>query len=216
MLALRGRDLTGEGQVIDLALYETIFRMLDEIAPAFQQFGLVRERMGADTVNVVPHSHYRTSDGRWIAIACSNDDMFGRLAQAMGRPELADPDAYGPKPARLAARDEVNTLVGDWVGSLACSEVLGRCNAAGVPAGQLYSIADIFEDPQYAHRGNIVTEPSRIGPLAVPAVLPTLGGTPGAIRWLGPGLGEHTEEVLTGLLGIEAGELSRLMDLGVI
>ena len=90
LLALRAREATGTGQCVDLALYETIFRMLDELAPAYQQFGFVRERMGADTVNVLPHSHYRTSDGRWIAIACSNDDMFARLARAMERPELAD------------------------------------------------------------------------------------------------------------------------------
>src|SRR6516162_10145769 len=89
LLALRSRESTGTGQCIDLALYETIFRMLDELAPAYQQLGFVRQRMGADTVNVVPHSHYRTKDDHWIAIACSNDEMFARLARAMGRPELA-------------------------------------------------------------------------------------------------------------------------------
>lgn len=216
MLALRARESTGRGQCVDLALYETIFRMLDEIAPAYQNLGLVRERMGADTVNVVPHSHYRTKDDHWIAIACSNDDMFARLAKAMGRPELSAPDRFGPKQARLAGRDEVNERVSQWVGSLSRDEVLARCVEEHVPCGPLYSIAEIFEDPQYAHRQNIVTADSRIGPLAVPASLPALSDTPGEIRWLGPSLGEHTEEVLSELLELAPGEISELRQAGVI
>ena len=216
LLALRARDATGSGQCIDLALYETIFRMLDELAPAYQQFGFVRERMGADTVNVIPHSHYRTKDDRWIAIACSNDDMFARLANAMERPELAAMDRFGPKATRLAARDEVNELVREWVGSLGRDEVISRCKDAQVPVGPLYSIAEIFEDPQYSHRENIVMEESRLGPLAVPGVLPSLSETPGEIRWLGPALGDHTDEVLTGLLDLTAAEIAALRSEGVI
>ena len=216
MLALRARDASGEGQCIDLALYETIFRMLDELAPAYEHFGTVRERMGADTVNVVPHSHYLTQDGHWIAIACSNDDMFARLARAMGRPELAGPDVYGPKAARLAARDRVNELVRDWIGSRTRKEVMIRCAEEEVPAGPLYSIDEIFEDPQYRHRGNIVREESRVGPLAVPGPLPSLSDTPGEIRWLGPALGSHTEEVLGGLLGVSAEDLAGLRSRGVV
>jgi crotonobetainyl-CoA:carnitine CoA-transferase CaiB-like acyl-CoA transferase len=216
MLALRARDLTGTGQCIDLALYETIFRMLDELAPAFQQFGLVRERMGADTVNVVPHSHYRTKDDHWIAIACSNDDMFARLAEVMARPELAGADVYGPKQARLAAREKVNELVSEWVGSLDCEDVLARCRNGQVPAGPLYSIAEIFDDPQYRHRGNIVTEESRIGPLAVPGVLPSLSDTPGEIRWLGPELGAHTDEVLSEVLHLTTEQITALRSAGVV
>ena len=216
LLALRARDLTGEGQVIDLALYETIFRMLDELAPAFQQLGLVRERMGADTVNVVPHSHYRTADDRWIAIACSNDDMFARLSRAMGQPELSAPDRFGPKAARLAARDEVNRLVTQWVASLGRDEVLTRCREQDVPAGPLYTIAEIFEDPQYLHRGNLVTEDSRIGPLAVPGPLPAMSATPGEIKWLGPALGAHTDEVLDQVLGLSEQDIAGLRDRKVI
>jgi crotonobetainyl-CoA:carnitine CoA-transferase CaiB-like acyl-CoA transferase len=216
MLALRARDSTGRGQCIDLALYETIFRMLDEIAPAYQNLGLVRERMGADTVNVVPHSHYRTKDDHWIAIACSNDDMFARLAKAMGQPELAAPDRFGAKHARLAERDEVNEVVARWVGSHTRDEVLARCAEEHVPSGPLYSIAEIFEDPQYEHRRNIVTADSRIGPLAVPASLPALSETPGEIRWLGPALGEHTEEVLSDLLDLSPQQISGLRQAGVV
>ncbi|WP_216893505.1 CaiB/BaiF CoA transferase family protein [Nocardia alni] len=216
LLALRSRSETGRGQCIDLALYETVFRVLDELAPAFQQFGFVRERMGADTVNVVPHSHYRTADDRWIAIACSNDEMFARLAKAMGSPNLADADRFGPKASRLAARDEVNTIVTDWVGGLPREEVLARCRAAEVPAGPLNSIADIFTDRQFAHRGTITHADSRIGPLAVPGVIPALSDTPGEIRWLGPALGADTDAVLRELLHRDLDEITRLRSDGVV
>jgi len=216
LMALRAREATGRGQVVDIALYESIFRALDELAPAYQKLGFTRERMGADTVNVVPHSHYRTADGHCVAIACSHDDMFARLARAMGRPELSAPDRFGPKQNRLAARDEINKLVTDWVGSLPCDEVVARCRQAEVPAGKLYSIADIFADEQYQHRGTITTQESRIGPLAVPNVMPALSETPGEIRWLGPELGEHTDAVLGEILGRSADQIAQLRADGVV
>jgi crotonobetainyl-CoA:carnitine CoA-transferase CaiB-like acyl-CoA transferase len=111
LVALKARDTTGVGQCVDLALYESVFRVLDEIAPAYQKFGYVRERMGADTVNVCPHSHYQTSDGKWIAIACTSDQMFVRLAEAMEQPDLASMERFGPQQLRLAAREEVNRIV---------------------------------------------------------------------------------------------------------
>jgi crotonobetainyl-CoA:carnitine CoA-transferase CaiB-like acyl-CoA transferase len=216
LLALRVRESTGTGQVVDLTLYETIFRMLDELAPAYQQFGYVRERMGADTVNVIPHSHYRTRDDHWVAVACSNDDMFARLARAMERPELADDDRFGRKETRLAAREQVNAIVAEWIGSLPRDEVLERCRAAEVPIGPLNSIADIFEDPQYQHRETVVTRDSRIGPLAVPGTVPALSETPGEIRWLGPALGADTDDVLGELLGRTAEQIAKLRADGII
>ena len=216
LVALKARDATGEGQLVDMALYESVFRVLDEIAPAYQRNGYVRERMGADTVNVCPHSHYQTRDGKWIAIACSNDSMFERLAGAMGQPELASAERFGPKELRLAARDEVNALVGDWVSSLDCETVLARCEAAGTPASLIYSIADIFEDPQYKARGNIRTMDSRIGELAVPEVVPRLSAAPGEIRWLGEALGARNDTVFRDLLGLDEAEISELRSAGVI
>jgi crotonobetainyl-CoA:carnitine CoA-transferase CaiB-like acyl-CoA transferase len=216
LLALQARTKTGRGQQVDLALYESTFRLLDEIAPAFQKFGFVRERMGADTVNVVPHSHYETADGKWVAIACSHDDMFARLARAMGRPELSDEDQFKYKTQRLPARETVNGMVADWVRSLPREEVLARCRAEQAAAGPVNSIADIFDDPQYKHRQTIVEHASRIGPLAVPNTVPRLSDTPGEIRWLGPQLGAHTDEVLTGVLQLSAEEIAALRDAGVV
>ena len=132
-----------------------MFRVLDEIAPAYQKFGYVRERMGADAVNVCPHSHYETKDGKWIAIACTSDAMFARLAEVMEQPELASDTTYGPQKLRLAARDAVNAIVARWVASLDLNAVLKRCTDGNVPASLIYSIADIFEDKQYRARGNV-------------------------------------------------------------
>lgn len=193
-----------------------VFRVLDEIAPAFQKFGYVRERMGADAVNVCPHSHYQTRDGKWIAIACTSDAMFARLAEAMEQPELASREQYGPKELRLGARDAVNTIVAKWVASLDLETVLARCARSDVPASLLYSIADIFEDPQYRARGNIKMTDSRIGELAVPDVIPRLSQTPGQIYWLGEGLGAQNDGVFGNLLGLNDVEIARLRDDGVI
>jgi crotonobetainyl-CoA:carnitine CoA-transferase CaiB-like acyl-CoA transferase len=216
LIALRARERTGEGQVVDLALYESVFRVLDELVPAFQRFGHVRERMGADIGYVCPHSHYETGDGKWIALACSNDDMFARLAGGMGMPGLASDAMYGRKDKRLAARDEVNRIVAAWVKSYACSEVLAVCERADVPASLIYSIADIFEDAQYRARGNIRTHASRIGNLAVPDVVPRLSATPGAIRWLGASVGQHSEDVLRGVLAMNDDEIAALYREGTI
>jgi crotonobetainyl-CoA:carnitine CoA-transferase CaiB-like acyl-CoA transferase len=216
LVALRAREVTGEGQCIDLALYESVFRVLDEIAPAFQKFGYVRERMGADTVNVCPHSHYETRDGKWIAIACTSDVMFARLADVMQQPELASPERYGPQAQRLGAREEVNAIVAKWVASLDLKTVLSRCAEGGVPASLIYSIADIFEDAQYRARGNIKMTESRAGPIAVPDVVPRLSATPGEIRWLGESLGAQNEEIFRDLLGLEESELKQMRDDGVI
>ena len=216
MVALHARERTGEGQYVDLALYEGAFRVLDEMVPAFQQSGFVQGRMGADTVNVCPHSHYLTRDEKWVAIACSSDPMFERLAQAMERPALAAQDSYGPKNQRLAAREEINRIVAGWVASLDAESVLARCEAVGVPASLLYTVSDIFADPHYQARENIQHVASRIGEVAVPGVVPKLSATPGEIRWLGEALGGHNEEVLCGLLGVGNDEFATLRAQGVV
>jgi crotonobetainyl-CoA:carnitine CoA-transferase CaiB-like acyl-CoA transferase len=210
LVALQARDKTGVGQCVDLALYESVFRVLDEIAPAYQKLGHVRERQGADTVNVCPHSHYETADGKWIAIACTSDEMFARLARAMNQPALAAAERYGDKERRLAARDEVNRIVAAWVASLTLDVVLATCAEFDVPASLIYSIADIFADAQYRARGNIRTMASRIGELAVPDVVPRLSETPGTVQWLGAALGAHNAEVYGELLHLSAGELEQL------
>jgi crotonobetainyl-CoA:carnitine CoA-transferase CaiB-like acyl-CoA transferase len=217
LLALRHRERTGRGQFIDLALYESIFRVLDEIAPAYARHGIVREREGAGTANACPHGHFPTQDGKWVAIACSSDKMFARLAEAMGRPELAAKDLYGNVRRRLAARDVVDGLVTAWTQSLCQAEVMDLCLRHEVPCGPLNTIADIFADPHFRARGNLVeVEVPGVGPVTVPGVIPRLSETPGQLAHLGPPLGDATEEVLGRLLGLDADEIARLRRVGVV
>jgi succinyl-CoA:(S)-malate CoA-transferase subunit B len=217
LLALQAREKTGRGQFIDIGLYEPIFRILDELAPAFQQKGFVRQRMGPGTVNVVPHSHYPTKDGRWIAIACTNDKIFARLAEAMGRPELTGDDRWGKLSAREADRAVVDETVGAWTVLYDRADLMQMCERSQVPCGPVYAIDEIFEDPQYAARENILRmQDPRLGEVAVPNVVPRLSDTPGSVKWLGMELGAHNEEVYRGLLGLDEGEMGRLRGAGVI
>jgi len=217
LLALRVRERTGQGQFIDIALYESVFRLLDELAPAYAKTGFVRERMGADTVNAAPHSHYRTATGQWVAIACTNDKMFERLARVMGEAQLAAMPEFATSQARVARRDAVNAIVARWVGGLALEEVLARCEAGEVPCGPVYSIADIFQDAQYRARENLLemVDP-RAGPLVLPAAVPRLSDTPAEFRHAGRALGVDTGEVLGSLLGMDADALRDLSAAGVI
>jgi len=217
MMALRARDMTGKGQVVDLGLYEPVFRILDELAPAYDKFGFVRERMGPGTVNAVPHSHYPTKDGRWIAIACTNDKIFARFASVMGRPDIAGDGVWGTLAKREAARDEIDAFVGAWSASLDRDVILEQCSAGEVPCGPVYAIDEIFEDPQYAARENIKTvEDPRVGTVRIPNVVPRLTETPGRIDSLGPSLGQHNEDVYRGLLGLDGAALDALKAKGVI
>lgn len=217
MMALRSLDNTGIGQYIDIALYEPVFRFLDEMAPAYAHTGFVRERMGADTVNVVPHSHYPTGDDKWIAIACTSDKMFARLANAMSAPELANEDQFGLIKARLAQRAEVNRIVGAWTASLPQDELLAVLKAGEVPSGPIYNVADIFADPQYEAREDLVTMgDERIDSITMPNVFPVLSRTPGTVEHLGRALGADNDHVLGKLLGMSAEIRAQLRDEGVI
>lgn len=211
LLALRARERTSRGQVVDIGLYESIFRILDELLPVYDRTGKVRERVGPGTVNAVPHSHYPTKDGRWVAIACTNDKIFARLATVMGRPDVAGQGRFGTFRERDAEREAVDAMVGAWTSSLPRAEVLRLCDEGQVPCGPVFAIDEITEDPHYRARGNAArVDDPRVGPLRVPAVMPRLTETPGAIRWLGPPLGSDVEQVFGDLLGLSPQQLETL------
>jgi succinyl-CoA:(S)-malate CoA-transferase subunit B len=217
MLALRARERTGRGQFIDVGLHDGIFRFLDEIAAVYDKTGHVRERMGTETHSSVPHSHYQCGDGAWVAIACTNDKMFARLARVMGKPELAEPDRYGLKKARVRDRDVVNGIVSEFTGSHDRDEVIRLCSEGDVPCGKVCSIADIFEEEQFWARDTLLrVKDERLGELAVQGVVPKLSQTPGRVRHLGVEMGRDTESVLTTLGGVDPSELARLREAGVI
>ena len=217
MLALRARDVTGRGQFIDIGLYEPIFRILDELAAAYHHNGFVRERMGPGTVNAVPHSHYPTKDGKWIAIACTSDKIFARLAELRGEPALAGEGKWEKVKIRERHRAEVDAWVAQWTRNYDLEELVVSCTKFEVPCAPVYAIADIFKDPQYKARENIAYfKDPRIGEIAMPNVCPRLSDTPGSIEWLGPELGQHNEEVYGNLLGMSDDDLRQFRERGVI
>jgi succinyl-CoA:(S)-malate CoA-transferase subunit B len=217
LVALQHRQRTGEGQVVDVGLYEPMLRMLDEMVPVYGATGHVRERIGSGTEYVVPHNHYRAGDGRWIAIACTNDKMFERLVvHAMGQPQLlAD---FGTMAERIRRREELDAIVGAWVGTADARTVLDRLDAAEVPCGPVNSVADLFRDPQVRARENIVEFPSPLGGvLAMAGIVPRLSATPGRVEHLGPVTpGAHNEEIYCGRLGLSRAELSALAARGIV
>lgn len=217
MMALRSAEATGVGQQVDVGLYEPIFRILDELAPAFDKYDFIRQRMGAATVNVCPHSHYPTKDDRWVAIACTNDKIFGRLAGLMGCPEVAGDGRYGTIQQRDVDRTGVDGMVTDWTQQFDQEKVVELCAEAEVPCGIVAAIDEIFDNPQYAARENIVrVADERIGDLAVPNVVPRLSETPGSVDSLGPALGANNAEVYGDLLGLSKADLDALAGKGVI
>ena len=217
MFALRVRDATGQGQMIDIGLYESVFRILDELVPAYDYGKFVRQRMGPSTVNVCPHSHYLTGDDRWVAIACTTDKIFTRLAVIMGEPEVAGEGKYGTFKKRWDNREEVDAWVTVWTRGQTRDEVLAACADGEVPAGPVYAIDEIFEDPHYAARENMIemTDP-RIGSLKIPNAMPRMSLTPAQINTLGPSLGAHNAEIYGELLGLSEERIKELVEKGVV
>ena len=217
LIALKSRDKTGEGQVIDMALYESIFRFLDELVPAYAKEGTVRQREGMGTKLACPHGHFQTGDDKWVSVACTSDRMFERLAKVMGSPELAGKEMYQTTAQRIAARETVDGLVTEFTRSYKQSEVLQKCTDGDVPCGAINSVADIFEDPQFEARDNLLrfTDPAA-GEIVIPGVIPKLSKTPGRVKHVGPPLGDGIDAVYGNLLGLSADEIAALKDKGVI
>ena len=215
MMALRHREATGRGQVIDCSLYESVFRALDEIAPRYARDGFVREPEGTGTVNACPHGHFPTGDGKFLAIACTTDKMFERLTVAMKRPDMLE--RFGEQKERLANRKIVLAEVEAWTGSMPRDTVIEVCTKSSVPAGAVNTIADIFADPHVQARGTLtVVEVPGVGPVTVPNVFPKLSETPGEVASLGPALGDANDAIYSGELGLTADEIEKLKQEGAI
>ena len=194
VMAILARQKTGKGQHIDVALYEGIMRYLDELAPYYSATGKIRDRMGSETNRSVPHSSYQCGDGLWVGIACTNDSLFSRLAEAMGRADMLENPRFATNAARIEHRAEVNGIVEDWTRSLTRSEVEEKCAVQGVPCGPILNIAEIMTDPQVLHRQSLVeVDHPTLGKLAVPGTFPRLSETPGRIDHLGPTLGADND-----------------------
>ena len=217
LMALRHREVNGgSGQVVDVALYEAIFAMMESMVPEFDVFGFIRERTGNIMPGITPSSIHTSSDGKHIQIGANGDAIFQRFMRAIGRADLADDPTLADNAGRDARRDEIYGLIDAWVAARDGDEVLRLLGEADVPVSRVYSIEDIASDPQYLARA--VFETARLPDgrtFKAPAPMPRLSETPGRTDWIGPALGEHTEEVLGGL-GYGAGDIAALRARGAL
>jgi formyl-CoA transferase len=221
LMALRHRDATGgrgrgEGQIVDVALYESVFNMMESTVPEYDRYGVVRERTGGALPGIVPSNTYTCGDGAAIVVAGNGDAIFKRLMKAMGRQDLADDPTLARNEGRVKRTQEIDDAIQAWCGERPIDEALGVLQAADVPVSRIYSVADMMADAQFAARGMIEQQRLPDGtPLKVPAIVPKLSATPGQTAWLGPRLGEHTEEILTAL-GHDRASIDALRREGVI
>jgi formyl-CoA transferase len=217
--ALYARDARGSGRgtVIDAALYGSALRILEWTLPAYDLLGVVRQRCGNRLENSAPLDNHPTSDGRHVCIVGAGDANFRRLCEAMGRPELADDPRYRTLADRARNRDEINGVVAAWTAQRTAAEVEARCVAAGVPVATAYTAADIFADAHMAARGDLVEVHDPVaGPMRQQAPFPRIAGQAPSAPSGAPRLGEHTDEVLGMLLGLDADQLAELHEAGVI
>ncbi len=202
LAALRHRDATGgreqgEGQMVDVALYEAVFNMMESLVPEFDQAGVVRERTGGALPGIVPSNTYTTGDGENIVIAGNGDAIFKRLMLAMGRIDMAGDPQLARNDGRVPRSAEIDEAIGAWCATQTIDTALATLQAADVPAGKIYSVRDMMSDPQFLARGMFEQHQFADGtPVKLPAITPKLSATPGTTRWLGPTLGEHSDAIL--------------------
>jgi len=211
LMALHHRNASGgRGQVVDVALYEAVFNMMEGALPEYDMFGVVRERTGSNLTGIVPSNTYLSRDRVHVVIGANGDSIFRRLMTLIGRDDLGNDPALAENAGRARRADELDRAIGEWAATLDADELLRRLNEAKVPNGKIYSIADIVRDPQFLARGMIreVRLPDGAS-LKVPAVVPRLTDTPGDIGEIGPKLGEHNDEIL-GRIGYSPADIAGL------
>ena len=200
LMALRHAEATGEGQVVDVSLVESVLAVTESLIPEYGADGTIRERTGSSLPGIAPSNTYTTRDGRYLVLAANGDSIFNRLMQAIGRPDIADDPQFKHNDGRAKASDELDSILGAWSASVTLTEALGILEAAEVPASGINSVAEVFEDEQIQARGSIERYALESGlNLCMPAAVPKLTKTPGGTRWLGPKLGEHNESILESL-----------------
>jgi formyl-CoA transferase len=200
LMALRHAEATGEGQVVDVSLVESVLAVTESLIPEYGADGTIRERTGSSLPGIAPSNTYTTRDGRYLVLAANGDSIFNRLMQAIGRPDIADDPQFKHNDGRAKASDELDAILGAWSASVTLTEALDILEAAEVPASGINSVAEVFEDEQIQARGSIERHALESGlNLCMPAAVPKLTKTPGGTRWLGPKLGEHNESILESL-----------------
>jgi crotonobetainyl-CoA:carnitine CoA-transferase CaiB-like acyl-CoA transferase len=216
MMALHHRDKTGRGQVVDSAIYEAVFAMMESLITEYQVSGYIRERTGAILPKVAPSNIYNTSDGM-VIIGANQDTVFGRLAKAVGHAEWSEDPRYSNHNSRGENQEELDNKISEWTTQRTSKEVLAIMDENGVPSGKLFRAPEMLEDPHFKAREAIVGVPyPEVGELKMQNAIPKLSETPGSVRWAGPELGEHNQEVYGDLLGFSDEKIKELKDSGNI
>ncbi|MBK5256624.1 MAG: CoA transferase [Vicinamibacteria bacterium] len=212
----KGREGGGTGQEIDVAIYESVFNMMEAVVPEFDRLGLTREREGTKLTGIVPTNTYRCRDDLYVIIGGNGDSIFKRLMIAAGRSDMAHDEEYATNADRVRNEPEVDGAISAWTATLSAAEVVAKLEAAQVPVGSIYTVSDMVNDPHYNARG--MFEEVEVGgrPLKLPAMTPKLSGTPGGTDWPGPGLGSHSVEVLKAVLGKTDADIEALKANGTI
>ena len=211
-----GDGIGGAGQIVDVAIYESVYNVLEAMVPEYDGAGIVREPSGSTLTGIVPTNTYPCADGSHVIIGGNADSIYKRLMRAAGRDDLADAPRLADNAGRVAHQREVDDAIAQWTRTLDSERVLEILDRAGVPAGPIYSVADMIDDPQYNARELFETVEVAGEPLKIPALVPKLGDTPGATLWPGPELGAHNHEVYVDTLGLHEDELRSLENAGIV
>ncbi len=216
MSVLRVKTGQGEGQIVDVSLVESVFNLMESLVPEYDLLGHVRERSGGALPGIAPSNTYRTEDHSYVVIAGNSDPIFKRLMQVIGRSDLADDPALAHNDGRAAQSALLDAAITAWTSRHSTDDVLAALERAEVPAGRIYSVADIVADPHYQAR-EMLLQADLPGGVSVkmPGIVPKLSETPGEVRWTGPSLGQHTDSVLAGL-GFASGDIERLRREGAV
>jgi crotonobetainyl-CoA:carnitine CoA-transferase CaiB-like acyl-CoA transferase len=212
----RQKPAQGHGQVVDVAIYEAVFNVLEAVVPEYDGAGVVRQPSGSTLTGIVPTNTYRCRDGTYVIIGGNGDSIFQRLMRTAGRPDLATDPRLVDNAGRVAHEQEIDAAISAWTASLEAAEVLQRLEAVAVPAGPIYSVADMMRDPHFHARGLFQDVEVDGKPLKIPALIPQLSATPGNTDWPGPAVGAHNREILGGMLGLSEAELDVLQRDGII
>ena len=216
MSLLRVKTGQGGGQVVDVSLAESVFNVMESLVPEYDMLGHVRERSGGALPGIAPSNTYLTADGAYVVIAGNSDPIYKRLMTAIGRADLAEAAEFAHNDGRAAKSAVLDAAITHWTSSLPIEQVLSALEAAEVPAGRIYSVADIVSDPHYQARDMLLNAqlPGGVS-VKMPGIVPKLSETPGAVNWQGPALGQHTDDILSGL-GLADADIQRLKNTGVV
>jgi len=217
LLARKSSDTKANGQVVDVALYESMFNLMEGIVPEYSGTGEIRQPAGSTITGIVPTNTYLCSDGKHVVIGGNGDSIYVRLMTAIGREDLAKDPRLASNPGRVTHQKLIDGAIAAWADQLTSIQVIQAMEDADVPVGAIFSIADAFEDPHYQARGMFeqVQVPNRDDTLAIPAILPKLMGTPGSTEWPGGEVGSHTDDLLTAM-GLAADRIAALKERGIV